>query len=764
MLPILHVIARECAELKGHQSPGEHATRAARAVELICGVRYDERLKLPKIPLAGPWQALADHVSGRDRGKLAFLANCCAVAGFVDRAPAEWPEDLALQKAAESLRPGDVSNALACLTQSKGVYRAARLRLLQDNADQELLGLYLPIRRTISSKTSHLGAEEGTYALLEQRGLIPEDMTPEQMLRAVFPTLAGDYDFWANADDGLRSSTAHLVGTLQTLIRVAGWLVRAADTEVKFHGAETAETLRSRFAMLGLDDLFTGVAHVDEAAGVIGRDAQRRGISAKSKSTRTLLHHLVEREAPDSLRRSPLLDPGIDFESVRSPSGWYLTDSLYFDCSKLWNVAVAIYREELLHGDPDDNARWVKVEGNWAALSSVFTKRQLPLELCSYIKDKNLMIRTVTLPQLVCLGFPLRRIEIRALREQWTDAREKAVEAGHDPDLHPTVREAAGRYFTDAVVPHLMSSLSIEDGMRKKQYVHGRPGSHFIIELERDSCGKPIGIKGLSTCWLAAKGDTARVKNWERKKGLNERKLRDVRPGYVDFAMLWDFLSYQRPLDLLSSLAIPSLDEYDLESDLLNSPWPLFVSPSPVTDRTSQTRRDGSWTDFTEQVGQELHHAVRLFRPELPSWEEVSADPKWRHLWTTHVGRMLTASYWGGIRDRWDIAMYLTMDTERTLKGEYSVVAHELKDKLGMDERNWENPAAYNAWMDRLYFHRDVFDPLLDPDLPLPESLLGKVEAYRVARARKTKRSRGSIRIRKARPGQPPPSRVRSVV
>lgn len=65
--------------------------------------------------------------------------------------------------------------------------------------------------------------------------------------------------------------------------------------------------------------------------------------------------------------------------------------------------------------------------------------------------------------------------------------------------------------------------------------------------------------------------------------------------------------------------------------------------------------------------------------------------------------------------------MYLMKDTKTTLEREYSVVDHAIKGKLGLNSTHWEHPRAYGPWMDRVMIGGAHFDPLDDPELPVPD-------------------------------------------
>src|SRR5699024_2505619 len=128
-------------------------------------------------------------------------------------------------------------------------------------------------------------------------------------------------------------------------------------------------------------------------------------------------------------------------------------------------------------------------------------------------KDKKKLVKTITLPQLECVGLPVRRLELYRDRERWKIAREKAIAAGYsDPDGHPVVAGAAS--YLDELFGRCALSFAADDGLRKNQYLRGRPGIHYVFDLARGQAGRPVGIRGVKPNWSAdTKRDPAYIKN-----------------------------------------------------------------------------------------------------------------------------------------------------------------------------------------------------------------------------------------------------------
>jgi hypothetical protein len=144
------------------------------------------------------------------------------------------------------------------------------------------------------------------------------------------------------------------------------------------------------------------------------------------------------------------------------------THAVYATCNRLLSVDRDIYAGSA-NQYPDDAQRWALATAGWGHLVKELKDRQLPGEFIVNAKDKAKLIALVTLPQLVCLAFLMRRRELRAMRATWQQLRADAVEKGHDPERHPDVVAAEDEYLVNAM-RRTMLSITLDDGMRHKQY------------------------------------------------------------------------------------------------------------------------------------------------------------------------------------------------------------------------------------------------------------------------------------------------------
>jgi len=735
-LSVLHAAARDVAKARGHGRPAENTSRAAQFVQILTGTRpTSARFREPCPPEFNP---LLMHTNAkRANGAFGYLGRLCRHIAHFD-APRAFPSFDQLLEAAEDLADLETvaereevprKRTRSRLLDALSMYRAARERLCEATpADErdEVEAAFAAVPTYLNAyHACHIGTEPKIRELLRARGLIPENMTPSEVLTEIAPELAADLAAWQTETRGRLLAPATQDQTCAALPRVAAYLVRAGYSD-------------ELMAMQGVDDLYLLTATTTAGAEQINsRAARRAGISPDEKRSHvvSILEAAIVHEATLSIARSPVTTP----EAVAETGEYYFTDAIAADMERVWRVVRDVYRPLETSGDTFAE-RWALIRTRQGHLVQQLAERALPRKIRLSQKDKLLAIRTVTLPQLVCVALPLRRREVRALRKHWQDARLSAAAAGYgDPSEHEAVRRARDAYF-DAAVSHTMLCIATDDGLRRQQYMHGRLGfaAHFRPTLEFDkSTGEPTGITRIVTRWESDLNDPAHLKVLVKGGEPQKREDRDIRPGIVDLEILWDIISIWRPEQLVEAGAYDSLQDYSLLEDLRAGRFALFPSARPVP------RSHLSRTDVSPLIGRELHTVVRAFlRPEIEAWEDLG--PKWRCIWCAHILRLLNATYWGGVRDDYPSAMWLTMDSRRTLEKEYVVLDPYIRDQRGLNPGHWENPNAYDAIMDRLSKQRSMIDPLTIANLPLPPHLSANIKSSAVVVPHK-------IRIRRAR-------------
>lgn len=336
-----------------------------------------------------------------------------------------------------------------------------------------------------------------------------------------------------------------------------------------------------------------------------------------------------------------------------------------------------------------------------------------------------------------------------------------AAQKGHVSSEHPAVKKA----YQEAhawLERYLVAALIMDDGLRLKQYVRGCWGHNIIADWRRDSTGAITGIARVRTHWSGDRCGPAPLKIQfvsKRTRELTGRR-RTVRPGVVDHELLWRYLRDVRHPAITANP--PSSRRKGRRGGVVNTPvaregydpikdaeakLPLFYSKAGHGEYSQDVIS-------SDRFGRALHWiAVNALGRDLPAWGNL--DKQWRALWSAQISRLHIASYWmlvrpadGGVV----IATHLTMDKAETLQKYYTQV-----NKLYVDapkEGSPEDPAAYDACIDRLIRPHDTADPLEDPSIPLPAETRKFVESLDQSPQR--------ARVRKARPGQPPPDRQRS--
>ena len=729
LLPILHISAGEYARQLHHAQPNENVSRAHRFVEIVTGKRFDT--KRLSYPCPEAFKPIADAlVRCNAQGEIAFIAKCCRLAG-VQNAPEQLPDRKSLDDAAVVIYgPAGIKR----LKDALSMYRTGREALLNNTSpeDRGAVGAQFAFMPTGTSKrTCHLGVEERTRECVRALGHAPDEMTAEQMFDLLFPDIASDFAWWSKDGPGSSRSESYIGQCHASLLRVCGWAIRAGKME-------TLQSVKNLMGLFTCEEQVAGTVQLNPRLARAVAAADDTG-----SATVSLLEHIAEHEAAASLSRSTVTS-GEGRDDRGRP--WF-THAIWQNCSRIWDMTQGIYRGIGTQGSVHA-MEWALVESRWGHLQKELSTRAIPAEERVTAKDKAKMIRTVTLPQLACVALPCRRREIYVLRNVWQQSIATAQAAGYEnPESHPAVIQATQAYFDNAAVPFLALAIALDDGLRRKQYTRGRLGDsrNFRIVLRYDDAGLPNGIGSLSTWWSGDKADPSHLKIRATQNRIARRDDRTVTPGCVDFSILWDIVSWWRPRQLIAAGVYTSLKSYDLQADLASGIYALFPSAAA---KAGAARADCSRTDIGPLAGRELHRVTRSFlRPNLPDWEMLTAE--WRGLWAIHILRLLTATYWGGVRNEWSLATYLTRDTEPTLRKSYNEIQEQVALYSGRDVTDWEHPQAYDHWMDRIFRRLEVFDPLSDEKLPLPPCLSSVVDADI-----STSKAGQRRRIRRARPDQ----------
>jgi len=195
--------------------------------------------------------------------------------------------------------------------------------------------------------------------------------------------------------------------------------------------------------------------------------------------------------------------------------------------------------------------------------------------------------------------------------------------------------------------------------------------------------------------------------------------------------------------------------EYRLESDLSEGRFALFVSPLSSGSNPQAGLASGYVSD---RYGQALHFVITrvLGRPGVPPYSACGKG-KWRSLFAAHVTRLLWGTYWCGVRGEdgpirlnadgstsrfsgRQISADATNDLISTIEADYAEVSPVMRDRMRDAARTWEDPRAYDQWMDRAY----LLEPIdwATESVPRPEHLSSShAEAGRPPRMRRSRRN-----------------------
>lgn len=316
-------------------------------------------------------------------------------------------------------------------------------------------------------------------------------------------------------------------------------------------------------------------------------------------------------------------------------------------------------------------------------------------------KDKERFLRTMTWPQLVCIGLPALRERVFELRDHYFAQVER-----QDGELGAGgVHRARTRYFS-ALEKYLATALVADDGLRMQNYSGAQVGKHVEVvpEVEETDEGEIrwAGLERVATHFFGQDPEHVRLKKDTDENGRNRDRHRDVNRDIVDFTLLKDYLLDARPYRLSQAGLIGDEEDFDPRTD--DDRYALFVSP-----RSSRPDgRYGKKSSLSHKIGKALLWiAGDVLGRDVPDWTDEARTGEWRELWAGHIVRLLITTYWGGLRGEWAYAERLTDDTRRTLERAYDRAASGAM-QAKMRREGWENPHHFDEICDRLRHGKEV--------------------------------------------------------
>jgi hypothetical protein len=520
----------------------------------------------------------------------------------------------------------------------------------------------------------------------------PADLSVPETLRALAP--------------GIAAAVEHYISHAG---KSASWNINVTCTA----SCVVAELIRmgmaDELAELDLLDLLERRVPVEVApsqASTAGLLRRRLGAPAGGGgATVSLLRKYVDAAARHSLQHSPIR-PTAPVPDGAVP---YYTTAIFNEVSAIWHVAEYVYGraegfadEGMIVAQPEEWAR-LRLECDLVREHMARTNVERQAE---GFKQKGLV--TITWSQAVCVGLPRLWQEARALRDAY-----HLAYAGRGDLSAPSVQLAQRRYFR-ALKRYMLAAVLLDDGLRVANYAGGRVGRNFLAEVERAPDGSWRRIVAVASHFRGYCSEAKLKISRKGSSGAERERTRSLRPGIVDMELLSDFWLELRPRDLVTCGMLSSVESYDPDSDS----FAFFVSPC------STRRAHGGYSParLSRMFGRTLHWMMRdvLGRHDVPAWDELRRNRelsrKWRGLFGAHVTRLLIATYWGVVRERWSVAAELTNDRVSTLQQFYSVWEGwitECRTKTGI-----EHPDHFNRVIDLLRDGKVIDWSSFDPERP----------------------------------------------
>ena len=309
--------------------------------------------------------------------------------------------------------------------------------------------------------------------------------------------------------------------------------------------------------------------------------------------------------------------------------------------------------------------------------------------------DKRLM--PMHYAELVCRGLPALRARV-LLAE-----RELQVAAALDTSADRLRAARLTTRFHELLTEYMVVAIITAEGLREKNLRGARLGWHILPELDCDDRGEAIGIRRLITRFRGDDPAWVRLKQTHEPGGGSSPRARTREwswpPGIVDHRLLFIYLRDVRTAHAHRAGLLPLHDRIDLRTDTLA----LFISPRARAVR-SEADAGGNFSRgiLSDVFGRALFWMARdvLGRPGLPRSYAAAckADSDFRGLFGAHVIRSLGATWWGGLRNRWDFAEAYTNDMQPTLHAFYSKIPTWMARAVGSGGP--QDPTFWNDLLD----------------------------------------------------------------
>jgi hypothetical protein len=445
----------------------------------------------------------------------------------------------------------------------------------------------------------------------------------------------------------------------------------------------TMDEVAAEVAGLSLVHLWTirrTVSDTDEGPGLLQLadpgDPDLEGLVPDNRSqTAPLLRAVADEMSAHSYRASPLK---VSVQAAELAVPLY-TPAVVQAVRRLYAVARDALRPKLISAGEAGIARWQTIEFEQRAMLVHMTALSRRRRATGQV-DKRLL--PFHWGELVCVGLPALRQRAMAAEARWAEWQVTGGAANSARGL----REQAA--WHRALTSYVVTAVFSAEGMREKNLRGAQLGAQVRPEWSRDRQGRVVGVERVITQFRGDDPSWVRLKQThDSGGGLSPRaRVREWQwaPGLVDHRLLYRYLSEVRPKMAVRAGLLAEGSAYDVDRDQ----WALFISSRPCSGR-SGGRAHGGFSPgiLSDLVGRNLFWIVRdvLKRQGIPSTyrEACRNGNPMRGLFGAHVIRSLAATWWGGLRNRWDYAEAYTNDLQPTLHAHYSKIPSWMARAVG---------------------------------------------------------------------------------
>ena len=539
------------------------------------------------------------------------------------------------------------------------------------------------------------GPRDTDSAVLEQLRTRPAEVSARQLLALLTPHLFRSFEAFEqfrlianNSPDYVYSAERALTRAVASYAR----LLYAKNPRVEVVASELrALSLTHFWSKQWAARVAASEQPAADASASACADPDLHGLVADSGAVMVpLLRAIYDEMSRQAYRASPLT---VNRHAAQEFVPLY-TPSQIQGVRRLYAIAKDVVAPKLQTFGDEGRKRWKQIEFEQTSLLSHMSdlSRQ---RLATGQVDKRLM--PMHYAELVCRGLPALRARV-LLAE-----RELQVAAALDTSADRLRAARLTTRFHELLTEYMVVAIITAEGLREKNLRGARLGWHILPELACDDRGEAIGIRRLITRFRGDDPAWVRLKQTHEPGGGSSPRARTREwswpPGIVDHRLLFIYLRDVRTAHAHRAGLLPLHDRIDLRTDTLA----LFISPRARAVR-SEADAGGNFSRgiLSDVFGRALFWMARdvLGRPGLPRSYAAAckADSDFRGLFGAHVIRSLGATWWGGLRNRWDFAEAYTNDLQPTLHAFYSKIPTWMARAVGSGGP--QDPTFWNDLLD----------------------------------------------------------------